>query len=115
MTDPVKRRAVFNHREITPGPFTTNDIPVPPPVQPVLPVSEEEPIIVIDTDPETHALPAEKSESREAVPASLTVLVCKNCNKYPLDHFEVVMFPRMNEGWCSLKCWQACLARKCCG
>jgi hypothetical protein len=117
VTDPVKRGVVFNHREITPGPWTMNATPHPQNVKPVIRVSEEEPIIMIDSDPETsHALPNPvKHVGREVVPASFAVLVCKNCNKYPLDHFEVAMFPHMSEGWCSLKCWQACLARKCCG
>jgi hypothetical protein len=123
VADKVKRGITFNHREITPGKSSVNAISHPQPVKPVVPVTEEpgdEPIIMIDTDPVEDAphlaipRPA-KPPRKDVVPAALTVMVCKNCNKYPLDHFEVAVFPHMNEGWCSLKCWQACLARKCCG
>lgn len=126
MAEKQKRGAVFNHREITPGPHAINAISHPQTVKPVVRVVEEEPIIVIDTDamsdePTNPAVDSHypinpaKPVGRNAVPAAFTVLVCKNCSKYPLDHFEVAMFPHMNEGWCSLKCWQACIQRKCCG
>ncbi len=100
----MARGAAFNPREITPGPSSVNalensssNFKLPPPPEKL---------------PPNYVQP---NERRDAVPAQFAVMICKNCSKFPLTRFEVALFPFMKEGWCSLKCWQACLARKCCG
>jgi hypothetical protein len=103
VADKVVRGAAFNPREITPGLSSVNAL-------------ERLPDSKLPDRPEPPKPNYVKPDERRAVvPAQFCVMICKNCGKYPLDHFEVVLFPFMKEGWCSLKCWQACLARKCCG
>ncbi len=103
MADKVVRGASFNPREITPGPSSVNALEKRPDFK--LPPAPEKPT-------PNYVTPG---ESRAVVPAQFAVMICKNCGKYPLERFEVALFPFMKEGWCSLKCWQACIARKCCG